>query len=301
MKFVRPVTISDTMLISSTVAETDNPEWSSGTTYSLNDVVRRTVPGTHRRYQCLLGNSGAAPEINSSGTSPKWLDIGPTNRWGMFDSQVGTATTTPGSVTVVLQPGSIDALGLLQLTGDSVRVSMTSGGTTVYDRTFSLVYGAPVVDWYAYFFDPINKKSDLVITDLPPYNSGILTITITAASGNVSCGMCVMGQAFDIGNTQYGATIGIIDYSKKDIDAFGNPSITKRKFVKKMDAKVMLDASKMDLAVSTLATWRSTPVLWIGADNLYTSLIIFGFYRDFSVDIAYPTTTLCSLTVEGII
>lgn len=301
MKFVRPTAITDAVLTSSTVPETEYTEWAVGTAYAVGNTVRRTTTGVHRCYQCLVANTGNAPESNTTGTSPKWLDIGPTNRWGMFDGQVGTATTVATSMTVVLTPGNIDSLGLLQLVGDSVRVQMTSGGTSVYDQTFSLIYGAPIVNWYAYFFDPINKRSDLVVTDLPPYSSGILTITISAASGNVSCGMCVVGQSFYLGGTQYGATIGIIDYSRKDIDAFGNPTITKRKFVKKMDAKVMIDASIMDAAVIALSAWRSTPVLWIGADNIYTSLIIFGFYRDFSVEIPYPTMSLCSLTVEGII
>lgn len=301
MKFVRPVTITDATLISSTVPETDYTEWSAATAYAVGDKVRRSTSGVHRCYQCLVANTGATPESNTSGVAPKWLDIAPTNRWGMFDSQVGTATTIANSMTVVLQPGSIDSLGLLQLAGDSVHVTMTSGGTIVYDQTYSLVYGGAITNWYSYFFDVINKKTDLVISDLPPYAVGVLTITVNAASGNVSCGMCVVGQSFDLGSTQHGASVGIIDYSRKDIDAFGNPTVTKRKFVKKMEAKVMMDASIMDAAVIALSAWRSTPVLWIGADNLYTSLIIFGFYRDFSVEIAYPTMTLCSLTLEGII
>ncbi|MFZ6655941.1 hypothetical protein [Undibacterium sp. TJN19] len=301
MKFVRPIAITDSVLTSSTVAETEYTEWAAGTAYTVGTTVRRTVTGVHRCYTCLVANTGSAPESSTTGTSPKWQDIGPTNRWGMFDSQVGTATTVATSLTVVLDPGNIDSLGLLQLLGDSVHVSMTSGATTVYDQTFSLVYGAAIMDWFAYFFDPINKKTDLVATDLPPYASGVLTITISTASGNVSCGMCVVGQAFNLGNTQYGASIGIVDYSRKDIDTYGNPTITKRKFVKKLDAKVMVDSTIMDAAVIALSAWRSTPVLWIGADNLFTSLIIFGFYRDFSVEITYPTMTLCSLSVEGII
>lgn len=301
MKFVRPVTISDAVLTSSTVPETDYTEWSASTNYGAGTNVRRSIAGVHRCYQCLAANTGIAPETSTTGTSPKWLDIGPTNTWGMFDSQVGTATTVAGTLTVVLQPGSIDSLGLLQLVGDSVHVSMTANGGTVYDQTYSLAYGAPISDWYVYYFDPIHKKTDLVLTDLPPYASGVVTITISAASGNVSCGMCVLGQSFNLGNTQYGANVGIIDYSRKDIDAFGNPVLTKRKYVKKMDAKIMVDATILDAAVSALAAWRSTPVLWIGADNLYTSLIVFGFYRDFSVEIAYPTMSLCNLTVEGMI
>jgi hypothetical protein len=303
MKMVRPTAITDAVLTSSNVVEPFPGEtsWLVGTAYVVGNVVARPVSGVHRLYQCLVANTGNTPETNTTGTTPKWLDIGPTNRWGMFDAQVGTATTAASPITVVLTPGNIDSLGLLQLVGDSVRVQMTAGGTTVYDKTYSLVYGAPTTDWYAYFFGAINKRTDLAITDLPPYASGIVTITISAATGNVSCGMCVVGQLFDFSGTQYGATIGIIDYSRKDIDAFGNPTLTKRKYIKKMDAKMMLDTSSLDIASITLAAWRSTAVLWIGADNLYTSLIVFGFCRDWSADVTGPTFCTYSLSVEGMI
>lgn len=303
MKVVRPITITDSNLTSSTVPETDYPLWVVGTAYAVGAYVIRTT-GLHRIYQCLVANTGVAPETSTLAvtTSPKWLDTGPTNTYGMFDSQVGTATTVASSLTVVIAPGTADSLGLLQLVGDSVRVSMVSGSTTVYDKTYSLSYGASTLDWYGYFFNPISKKTDLVITDMPPYYSGVITITITAASGNVSCGMCVVGPMFDLGYTQAGATVGIIDYSRKDIDAFGNPYVTLRKFVKKMDSKVFVSATNYDLTAQTLAKYRSTPCLWIGSDNVFTSLIVYGIYRDWSLDISNPYSgSMCSLTIEGFI
>lgn len=300
MKMVTPTTVTDSILTSSTVTEADQPLWSSATAYSVGQLVMRTT-GVHRIYQCLVANTNFPPESNTTGTSPKWLDTGPTNRWGMFDSQVGTATTVASSLTVILSPNTADSLGLLQLIGDSVRVQMVSGSTTVYDKTYSLIYGAPITDWYGYYFSPISKKTDLVVTDLPPYYSGVITITITAASGNVSCGMCVVGNMFDLGITQQGVSVGITDYSSKVIDTFGNPSIVKKKFVKKMDAKIFADPTRYDLITAALANVRSTPILWVAADNLYTSLIIFGFYRDWSLDITYGYGSMCSLTIEGVI
>jgi hypothetical protein len=67
-----------------------------------------------------------------------------------------------------------------------------------------------------------------------------------------------------------------------------------------MVAKLQIDGSFIDDVVTTLAAYRSTPIVWIGADNIYTSLIVYGFYKDFDVDIAYPTVSYCSLTIEGL-
>ena len=81
MQFIKPVSISDATLISSTIAETDYSAWSSGTTYALGDKVILT--STHRVYESLqAANTNHNP---TEAASTWWLDIGPTNRWAMFD------------------------------------------------------------------------------------------------------------------------------------------------------------------------------------------------------------------------
>ena len=45
MKLIRPEAVTDSVLQSSTVAETDEAEWASGTTYALNDLVMVTGTG----------------------------------------------------------------------------------------------------------------------------------------------------------------------------------------------------------------------------------------------------------------
>jgi len=42
-----------------------------------------------------------------------------------------------------------------------------------------------------------------------------------------------------------------------------------------------------------------TPVLWIGSES-FESLTVYGFYKEFSIDLAYPTVSYCSLTIEGL-
>ena len=110
----------------------------------------------------------------------------------------------------------------------------------------------------------------------------------------------MLGSCYDLGGTQYNATAGIVDYSAKSTDTFGNNTVTQRAYSKRMTAKLQIDNLIVDAVVNTLAAYRSTPIVWIGADNLYTSLIVYGFYKDFDVDIAYPTVSYCSLTIEGL-
>ncbi len=58
----------------------------------------------------------------------------------MFDSSVGTLTTAEGSLTVVLRPGAVGGLALLELSGKSLTVTMRDapGGTVIYNKTVAL-------------------------------------------------------------------------------------------------------------------------------------------------------------------
>ena len=61
-----------------------------------------------------------------------------------------------------------------------------------------------------------------------------------------------------------------------------------------------LDATAFHPAVeAVVAALRATPVLWIGSES-FESLTVYGFYKEFSIDIAYPTVSYCSLTIEGL-
>lgn len=120
----------------------------------------------------------------------------------------------------------------------------------------------------------------------------------------ISIGEVLVGQAWDIGQTQYGGlTTSIIDYSKKTTDDFGNVTIVKRAFSKKMNARLLLDKSKYNL-LNDLFSYklRSVPTTWIATEDVSYSAgaIVYGYYKDFSVDVSYPTMCSCSLEVEGL-
>lgn len=293
MKIIRPTTITDSVLSSSSVAENDFPTYSSGAAYAAGDKVIKA--STHRIYQSIQ----ASNTNHDPATSPTWwLDIGPTNRWAMFDNAMGSATTATTSLTVTLAPGRIDSLALVGIDAASVSVTMTAGGSTVYSKTASLINDSGVTDWYSYFFDPIKAKDYFVISGLPVMSEATITITISKSSGTVSCQGLVVGMKSDLGDTLISPGIGITDYSRKSTDDFGVTTLIKRAYARKLDCKLIVENTEIDRVVSTLAEVRATPVIWYGSDR-YSSLVLFGFYRDFSVDIAYSTMSYCTLNIEG--
>jgi chitodextrinase len=296
MKLIRPTTLTDAMLSSSTAPENDHPVWVAGTAYAVG--ARVILTATHRRYEALAGSTGISPSSDPT----KWLDIGPTNRWAMFDARVGTATTRAGSLEVTLAPSATDGVALIDTDAETATVKLTVSGTQLYSRTQSFNAGGTAIDsWFAWFFEPLGKKSSMLFLDIPVYETGVLTVTMARdnPADLVSCGTLLVGRQFDIGDTDHGVDLGIIDYSRKETDQFGVTSVVERAFAKRMTARVVMQTSAIDDVHRTLAAIRATPVLWIGSEG-FESLTVFGFYKEFSIDLAYPTVSYCSLTIEGL-
>ncbi|MEN9924972.1 MAG: hypothetical protein RL268_1098 [Pseudomonadota bacterium] len=296
MKLIRPTTLTDAMLTSSTAPENDYAVWSSSTAYAVG--ARVILTSTHRKYEALA----ASTAVNPASDPTKWLDLGPTNRWAMFDARVGTATTRTGSLQVVLAPGAADGLALMDTDAESVSVALSVGGSVIYSKSQSFNIGGTAIDnWFSWFFEPLGRKSGMLFLDVPVYESGVLTVTLTRdnPADTVSCGTLLVGRQFDIGDTEHGVDLGIIDYSRKETDQFGVTSVVERAFAKRMSVRVVMQTSAVDDVHRTLASIRATPVLWIGSES-FESLTVFGFYKEFSIDLAYPTLSYCSLTIEGL-
>jgi hypothetical protein len=167
--------------------------------------------------------------------------IGPDNTHAMFDDQVSTATTRSTPLTVVLSTGLANAMALFGLVGTQVTITVTDGaaGPTVYSRTVNLD-GTFIFDWYQYFFEPYVQVEEVVLTDLPPYASARMTVSVSG-SGTVAIGQLVFGNQYELGDAEYGASLGIVDYSRKETDEFGITTFVERAFSKRMNVRLMLD------------------------------------------------------------
>lgn len=298
MSIIKPNGLTTAMLTSSTAVDAD-AVYNPATAYALN--ARCTYLG--RIWECIQGPStGQQPD-----TSPLyWRNYAPSNRWRMFDSAVGTITSAVGGLTVVMRPGAVGGIALLELVGKSVSIVMKDapGGTVIYTKTV-LLDGTEITSFYDWFYTEYTQLGDLVLTDLPVhFVSNELTVTLEAASpvAVVECGVCHFGEVVDIGIAQQGASVGIVDYSKKSVDAFGNYSIQQRAFSKRADLQLVTKKSDFNRIYRALAALRSTPCIYIATENPgYEPLIVYGFYKDFSIDIAYFTTHLCNLSIEGLV
>jgi hypothetical protein len=298
MKIIRPVTIDDAVFQSSDVPENDYPAWAGGTTYAAADRVIVTT-GYHNIYESVQsGNTGNDPTTDD-GTW--WTLISSTNRWKMFNAVVQEQTVQATQINTVLQSTSVvNSLALINVEGTTVVITMTDAVEgVVYNETFNLTSYSGIQDWYAYFFEPIVRKNQLALTDLPPYANASISVTVNAGA-DAKVGALVIGQFADLGLSQHGASLSIVDYSTKNTDAQGRITITDGPYADKMEVDVVLDTSQIGQANTTLSSLRTTPAVWIAEDN-NDDLVIYGYYREFDIILSNPTISRISLEIEGLV
>lgn len=272
-------------------------QWSVSETYAKGEIVRGTGSNIHQLYiSAAVGNIG-----NAVTDTAWWVPYAPTNRMEMFDGTVNSQTTNLDSIAVAIPvSGRVDSVVLLNLSALSVRVIMEDPiDGVVFDETISLISTDGIDNWYSYFYDPITRITDIWIRYLPPNLGATVKVILLEPGATVALGACVIGLSSDLGGTEYGARLGITDYSVKQADDFGNYTILKRAFSRNGSFSVHVPAGQVDKIYKQLSDARATPIVWIGSE-FYTSSMIYGFYKDFNLEIAYKRYSLYSLELEGL-
>lgn len=293
MKLLRLTTITDDNFASSSVPENDRPVYTAGTTYAFGDEVIYY----HRIYRSTANdNLGNDPRVRAD----KWVATGPTNRWAMFDRAIGTLTEAGTTLTVVLTPGYIDALAMLETQATSARVTMTSNDTVVYDKELTFESGGKAItDWYQYFFAPVGRIKSMVLENLPMYPNGIVTVTLNHEE-NVECGVLMVGTMSFLGDTLSRPQLSFVDYSRKNTNEFGVTDVVERPWAKKAAMQVKVPTTSVDDIMTLLASVRARPSLYIG-ENKLDWLRVYGITKRAEAVIEYVDYSILALDIEGLI
>ena len=298
MRVIKSIETTDAILTYSNILEDEYPLWVSGTTYSVDDKV---IYG-HRIYNRIIAGGGTTPP-NLDLTH--WLDLGATNKYRMFDNIISSVSSRTGGIQFTLTPNQVvNGIALLNVNASTVRVVMTDPvDGVVYDRTRELRASGAVTDYFSYFFTPPISLSDLntaIFLDLPSKPTATITVYISSGAALVEVGEVVYGIQSVVGRTNYGTSIGIKSYSRKDEDEFGKVTVVKRKNSKYCEYDVDIDNTNLGYVQRLFQDIDSVPCVFIGNPDM-EELIVYGFYSDFKSTISFPTVSKCTLRVEGLI
>jgi len=300
MRIIKPVTVTNSILISSNVPETDYAQWSAATTYSIGSRV--IVLSTHSVYESLVNSNLNNNPTTGDGT--KWLRLGATNRWKAFDQKISDKVTRLDSIEYVLSDSAsnITSVALFGLVGISANVTVTDAVVgEVYNQTISLIDNRNISDWYTYFFEEQVQKEEAQFLNIPPYIGSDVKITVTNATGsNAQLGQAVIGFLSELGLTSYGTSISIEDFSRKETDAFGNFIVVQRAFSQLADFNVRFETASARRLQATLAQYRAIPIVYIGSEDTTYGTTIYGFYRRFDLTLETPSLSFGAIEVEGL-
>ena len=297
---VKPLAITDAMLSvpGTNVPEADYAAWSSGTTYAAD--ARVILTSTHKIYQSMqAGNLNKDPV-----TQPLWwIEVSPTNRWALFDGAISTQTAQSTYIKYTITPGeTVNAIAALNLTGaTSAVITVTSviAGGVVYSRTVDMSPLPASPSWWDWFFGVKRTPRQSILTDIPSYPDATIVFELHGTL-DLAIGVLLLGQqrAFGTG-IRYGARVGIQDYSRKEKNDFGDTVLVQRAYADRADFEMTIDSGEVDSVKNLLADLRATPCLWIGS-SAYEATAVFGWWKDFNILISYPTSSDCSLQIEGL-
>ena len=281
----------------------DGPLWSAATAYLVDDYVVRTQ--THRVYRRLIaGTTATAPENDAT----NWEDLEATQKYLAFDglSSKGSGLERLYSLAFSIWLAGANAISLIGIRGVTATIKATdgAGGAVIY--TASKTIGDDRYSYPAWTgAETRDYLADWHVSDIPAgYPDAVVHVVILESATlarYASVREIYLGAGFDIGETQAGARVGITDYSRKETDAFGNVAFVRRAFSKRMSCEVRVPLADFQKVYSLLADLRATVCQWIPeSSGAYGPLMLQGWYRDFSIAVAYPTYLLCTLEVEGL-
>lgn len=265
-----------------------------GGNFALAQIVRDPV--THLTYQSLVSaNTG-----NALTDTTKWTPRGATNQRAMVDQYNNTQTTSAGPIVMVWSPQQISqGVFVGNVDADVVTITVQDAAEgVVYTEVQQLLAADSNSSLFNWLFKRMRKSTYAVSVLLPPYANAIVTITLSKASGNVKCGMMVVGSLVDVGLSKYGIGTEIKDYSTTLFAFDGTSSTTLRGFAKRMNVDVLLSNGVIDAVQERLASMRQKPVVWLG-DTRYGCTCLFGTFSSFKNIIQYLNESSMSLQIEG--
>ncbi len=293
----------DINLLSSSVPESTLPEYSSGITYSADQLVKVSLAANGTaitpviEYKSLADNNqGNYPPENPS----KWSSLGATNRWAMFDKYLNTKTESSDQIQVQVGASQTDLVGLFRLSASAVTLELMQGDIVKKEETISL-RTLPAPGWYSWLYDEYDYKTKL-LWNYAKYADARLKVTITPISGKAACGSMVIGKNSYLGQTLYGARVGINDYSILEEDSRGGIYLNPGLYSDRAEIEMWLSNFQIDAVKRILTDVRGRLSLWDlnNGPTVFESLMILGYYRSFDIIIPGALRSKCTIEIGGI-
>lgn len=242
--------------------------------YLNGDRVIKT--STHKLYECTIATADD-PEVGVDKVPQTWVEVGPTNKWAVFDDKKSTKSKTSSPYTIQLVPGvTIDSLAGFAISGatDVTIVATSASAGEVFNETINLLNIDLAYDFYTWYTYELDYIDEFVVANIPPYPD--LTIDISFTGSVIEVGNIVTGRGRNLGVLQTGAISDRVDYSRTTIDDFGEETTVIRPITKYSTYPIVIEKVQAPGVLRFLDGLRGLKCVWIGDIGNGQNLTTFG-------------------------
>ncbi|WP_288379841.1 hypothetical protein [uncultured Massilia sp.] len=300
VSYIKPLVIKPSMITSSTAVKklAGEAEWVAATAYALGQVVTRADLGGRRFENLIAGQNTNKPEDDRD----RWYDLGLTDQNTMFDGKDGRQSIAPNALTVVLRPGAHNALFLAGLDGTALDIVWKEypGGPQYHSYSGTLEDTQPD-DYYDYYFAPYSPQTDFLITDVTPYASCEVTITISNPGSVARCAIASIGDLTAVGGPALsGVSVDVSGSARVTADDRGMASVVAGKLACDLSAQAIVPDDMARGVVRSIRAVQNIPCPWLITDQrLREELRSFGLG---AVKLTYTSNQIrASIDVQGTI
>lgn len=266
MKNIPGITITDAMIVSSTLTEPGpgETEWVSGAAYTKGqERIRASI---HRKFTRLVDGAGTtAPELDTA----NWEDTGATNKYAMFDLNSSQQSVGTGNQTIVLSLGKrFNSVGITGLQASKVKLEVKVGATVYWQPEIKTSL-RNTLNWTDYLLGSFRYLEALVRFDAPPITGATLTITLTGST--VKIGRLFVDKYVEMGRAELDADGDVIDLSTAKRDLFGTAKLVKRPVVPRPSLSLVAESKLVDKLRALRKDTAGRVTLWCGLDDQITS------------------------------
>lgn len=300
ISYIKPLVITPSMITSSTAVKklAGELEWDANTNYELGQVVTRADLGGRRFENKLAGKNAHKPEDDRD----RWYDLGLTDQNTMFDGKDGRQSIAPNALTVVLRPGAHNAMFLAGLDGTALDIVWKEypGGPQYHSYSGTLEDTQPD-DYYDYYFAPYSPQTDFLITDVTPFASCEVTITVSNPGSVARCAIASIGDLTAVGGPALsGVSVDISGSARVTSDDRGVASVVAGKLACDLTAQAIVPNDMARSVVRSARAVQNIPCPWLITDQrLREELRSFGLG---AVKLTYTSNRItASIDVQGTI
>lgn len=349
MFLIIPNTIDPLAEVQTTSVPAEAPQiWSGVEEYDVGDIVASSSGKRWRALRSVAYSTGVDEETNrfydpisildqdpdgankvgflSDGTAvpgastyqnfgePWWEDITNNpfleNRYMMFSHESGTFTEASSIYTLIRPKKKWNGLALFGLVADNIHIKvMRYGYSSPYWETAVSGKNEPIL------FGGYPNKSAFAWVDMPNFNEDYyIIVNLTNDPGStkkVKCGNFVIGCTAKIGSALLGSSVGLVDYSRKEFDTFGNLQIVKRGYSNVVNYQFQVKTGTISQVKKILASRRAKATAYIGyPDDVdddedrpsgIASMAVFGLINDFSIPYENIESSFADLEVHSLV